>query len=63
VKKDGRKCDVSDSVSNKKESVKLTLAVEDKEMKSKEQVKFEVSKSRKRRHCAKLNHSRDAHSV
>jgi hypothetical protein len=39
VKKDGRKCDVSDSVSNKKQPIKLTLATEDKEMK---QVNVEV---------------------
>jgi hypothetical protein len=32
VKKNGRKCDISDSFSNKKQSVKLTLATEGKEM-------------------------------
>ena len=55
MKKDNRKCDVSDSISNKKEPVKLTLATEDKEMKQvnagarsakSEQVKLKVPEAK-----------------
>jgi hypothetical protein len=72
VKKDNRKCNVLDSISNKKEPVKLTLATEDNEMKQvidgarcaqSEQVKLEVPKSKEETPLCKTKSWSGCHSA